>query len=296
MSILPDGAPDGGVRGTTPSACCRTEGPHGSAVRHVELTPGASTAGLPSASRAPWNSARLDVDDGSLTRGWCWYERGDAGDRAPGHQAGTSGPRGKLLLIDVFFVQVPPLAMAEAVDLGKMMLVLAVRTDRRCHKRASPTHRGRALGGVRRESGGREPDTERAFMKRDRAPARRYSASAPRRGGPTVSAQRWSVRRVRLAAGMIAAITLARGGGPGKGVLHGRQHRCLRPAPQTAAPVTRRSWPPRPGGYSVPRHCGLQFAALQYVMAGRRSGSAARGSRFWLDSRPSRAAAPRPSR
>ena len=67
---------------------------------------------------------------------------------------------GELLLIDVVFVQVRPSPWRQAVDLGNMMLVLAVRTDpERVYQRAlsyfTPAELSR---GVRRHPRGGQPD------------------------------------------------------------------------------------------------------------------------------------------
>ena len=67
---------------------------------------------------------------------------------------------GELLLIDVAFVQVRPSPWRQAVDLGNMMLVLAVRTDPEpgLPAGAELLHSGRAIRGVRRHPRGGEPD------------------------------------------------------------------------------------------------------------------------------------------
>src|SRR5438874_13076393 len=76
---------------------------------------------------------------------------------------------GKVLLIDVFFAQVRPSPWRQAVDLGNMMLVLAVRTDaERVYERAlrffAPDEIAEAFAATR---GVASPTQLRAFMKRD---------------------------------------------------------------------------------------------------------------------------------
>ena len=76
---------------------------------------------------------------------------------------------GELLLIDVAFVQVRPSPWRQAVDLGNMMLVLAVRTDpERVYQCAlryfTPDELAEAFAATR---GVASPTQLRAFMKRD---------------------------------------------------------------------------------------------------------------------------------
>jgi hypothetical protein len=117
---------------------------------------------------------------------------------------------GELLLIDVFFVQVRPSPWRQAVDLGNMMLVLAVRTDpQRVYQRAlsyfTEAELSEAFAATR---GVASPTQLRAFMKRDpRDLLGEFRKLAPPRR--PIVLQRWSVRRVSLAVGMLAAITLA---------------------------------------------------------------------------------------
>src|SRR5205085_10432412 len=72
-----------------------------------------------------------EVDDALIDQGLAMVRRlWDAGiahrDIKPGNLMVRAG---ELLLIDVFFVQVRPSPWRQAVDLGNMMLVLAVRTE-----------------------------------------------------------------------------------------------------------------------------------------------------------------------
>ena len=123
---------------------------------------------------------------------------------------------GQLLLIDVMFVQVRPSPWRQAVDLGNMMLVLAVRSDpQRVYRRAlayfTEAELAEAFAATR---GVASPTQLRAFMKRDpRDLLGEFRALAPQR--PPIVLQRWSVRRVALAAAVLAAIVVAvvEGGG-----------------------------------------------------------------------------------
>jgi tRNA A-37 threonylcarbamoyl transferase component Bud32/membrane-associated phospholipid phosphatase len=117
---------------------------------------------------------------------------------------------GELLLIDVAFVQVRPSPWRQAVDLGNMMLVLAVRSDpQRVYRRAlayfTEAELAEAFAATR---GVASPTQLRAFMKRDpRDLLGEFRALAPDR--PPIALQRWSIRRVALAAAMLAVITAA---------------------------------------------------------------------------------------
>src|SRR6266480_3555223 len=76
---------------------------------------------------------------------------------------------GRLLVIDVFFVQVRPSPWRQAVDLANMMLVLAVRTDaRRVYEHAlryfTPDEIAEAFAAAR---GAASPTQLRTVMKKD---------------------------------------------------------------------------------------------------------------------------------
>ena len=153
-----------------------------------------------------------DVDDTVIDQGLqlirtLW----DAGiahrDIKPGNLMVRSG---ELLLIDVAFVQVRPSPWRQAVDLGNMMLVLAVRTDpQRVYRRAlayfTEAELAEAFAATR---GVASPTQLRAFMKRHpRDLLGEFRALAPQR--PPIALQRWNIRRVALAVAMLAVITAA---------------------------------------------------------------------------------------
>jgi len=106
---------------------------------------------------------------------------------------------GRLRLIDVFFVQVRPSPWRQAVDLGNMMLVLALRSDpEHVYQRAlayfTPAELSEAFAATR---GVASPTQLRASMKADgRNLLETFRALAPQR--KPISIQRWSVRRVLL--------------------------------------------------------------------------------------------------
>jgi membrane-associated phospholipid phosphatase/tRNA A-37 threonylcarbamoyl transferase component Bud32 len=106
---------------------------------------------------------------------------------------------GHLRLIDVFFVQVRPSPWRQAVDLGNMMLVLALRSDAETvYERAlqyfTPDELAEAFAATR---GVASPTQLRTFIKRDgRDLLEQFRALAPAR--PPMRIQRWSVRRVGL--------------------------------------------------------------------------------------------------
>jgi tRNA A-37 threonylcarbamoyl transferase component Bud32 len=153
-----------------------------------------------------------DVDDTVIDQGLAMIRTlWDAGiahrDIKPGNLMVRAG---ELLLIDVAFVQVRPSPWRQAVDLGNMMLVLAVRSDpQRVYQRAlayfTEAELAEAFAATR---GVASPTQLRAFMKRDpRDLLGEFRSLAPKR--PPIVLQRWSIRRVALAAAMLAIITAA---------------------------------------------------------------------------------------
>ena len=153
-----------------------------------------------------------DVDDGVIDQGLLLIRKlWDAGiahrDIKPGNLMVQSG---ELLLIDVAFAQVRPSPWRQAVDLGNMMLVLAVRTDpERVYRRAlayfTPDELSEAFAATR---GVASPTQLRAFMKRDpRDLLGEFRTLAPPR--PPIALQRWSTQRIALAAAVLAVIAAA---------------------------------------------------------------------------------------
>jgi tRNA A-37 threonylcarbamoyl transferase component Bud32 len=115
-----------------------------------------------------------------------------------------------VFLIDAFFVQVRPSPWRQAVDLGNMMLVLAVRSDvDRVYERAlrffTPDEIAEAFAATR---GVASPTQLRAMMKSDgRDLLEQFRRLAPPRR--PIGLQRWSFRRVGLALGLVAAAVFA---------------------------------------------------------------------------------------
>src|SRR6201995_4318724 len=152
------------------------------------------------------------VDDDLIDQGLTLVRRlWDAGvahrDIKPGNLMVRPG---ELLLIDVAFFQVRPSPWRQAVDLGNMMLVLAVRSDpQRVYQRAlryfTPAELSEAFAATR---GVASPTQLRAFMKRDpRDPLGTFPPVPPPRA-PIVR-QRWSPGRIGLALAVPAAIVAA---------------------------------------------------------------------------------------
>ena len=152
-----------------------------------------------------------DVDDGLIDQGLLLIRKlWDAGiahrDVKPGNLMVRDS---ELLLIDAAFAQVRPSPWRQAVDLGNMMLVLAVRTDaERVYRRAleyfTPDELAEAFAATR---GVASPTQLRAFMKRDpRDLLAEFRALAPPRR--PIALQRWGARRMIVAAAMIGAALL----------------------------------------------------------------------------------------
>ena len=119
---------------------------------------------------------------------------------------------GNLKLIDVFFVQVRPSPWRQAVDLGNMMLVLALRSDaQRVYEHAlrsfAPEEIAEAFAATR---GIASPTQLRSMMKvSGRDLIADFQALAPHR--PPMKIQRWSVRRVVLTLGVVLGAFIALG-------------------------------------------------------------------------------------
>jgi tRNA A-37 threonylcarbamoyl transferase component Bud32 len=108
---------------------------------------------------------------------------------------------GKVLLIDVFFVQVRPSPWRQAVDLANMMMVLALKSDaKRVYERAltlfSEDEIAEAFAATR---GVASPTQLRTAMKEEgRDLLKEFRELAPKRR--PVAIQRWSFRRLLLTA------------------------------------------------------------------------------------------------
>jgi hypothetical protein len=117
-----------------------------------------------------------------------------------------------VLLVDAFFVQVRPSPWRQAVDLGNMMLVLAVGSDpERVYRRAlhyfTPAEIAEAFAATR---GVASPTQLRVVMKQDgRDLLTQFRRLAPERR--PIAIQRWSVRRVALAVGVLLSLLAAVG-------------------------------------------------------------------------------------
>ena len=153
-----------------------------------------------------------DIDDDVIDQGLLLVRKlWDAGvahrDIKPGN---LMVRRGELLLIDVMFAQVRPSPWRQAVDLGNMLLVLAVRTDpERVYRRAlnyfTPAELAEAFAATR---GVASPTQLRASLKKDRRDLLgTFRALAPPR--EPIRLQRWSFRRVGLALAILAGTVIA---------------------------------------------------------------------------------------
>src|SRR5213076_1936213 len=187
----------------------RTARPHGI----VEITPEREYLLVTEFFKDAVEIGEAEVDDAIIDQGLLLirklWDAGIARDIKPGNLMVRSG---ELLLIDVAFAQVLPSPWRQAVDLGNMMLVLAVRSDpRRVYRRAlayfTEAELAEAFAATR---GVASPTQLRAFMKRDpRDLLGEFRALAPQR--PPIVLQRWSIKRVALAAAMLAIFVAAVG-------------------------------------------------------------------------------------
>ncbi len=156
-----------------------------------------------------------DVDDGIIDEGLLLVRKlWDAGlahrDIKPGNLMVRDG---KVLLVDAFFVQVRPSPWRQAVDLGNMMLVLAVESDpdrvyRHALRHFTPAEIAEAFAATR---GVASPTQLRLVMKHDgRDLLAHFRRLAPERR--PIGIQRWTARRVALAAGLVVSLVVAVGG------------------------------------------------------------------------------------
>jgi tRNA A-37 threonylcarbamoyl transferase component Bud32 len=184
-----------------------TAEPHGI----VEITPEAEYMLVMGFQQGAVEIGEAEVDDSIIDQGLGIVRRlWDAGlahrDIKPANLLVNDG---RLILIDVFFVQVRPSPWRQAVDLANMMLVLAVRTDPgRVYERAlrlfTPDEIAEAFAATR---GVASPTQLRAFMKRDpRDLLTRFRELAPYRD--PIRIQRLSVRRVLIGLGMLVVFLI----------------------------------------------------------------------------------------
>jgi len=186
----------------------RTPRPYGI----VEITPEREYMNVTEFFAGAVELGDADIDDAVIDQGLLLVRKlWDAGvahrDIKPGN---LMVRQGELLLIDVMFAQVRPSPWRQAVDLGNMMLVLAVRTDPdRVYRRAlnyfTPAELAEAFAATR---GMASPTQLRSSMKKDpRDLLGTFRALAlPRE---PIQLQRWSVRRVGLALAILAATVIA---------------------------------------------------------------------------------------
>jgi membrane-associated phospholipid phosphatase len=186
----------------------RTARPHGI----VEITPEREYVLVTEFFAGAVEIGEAEVDDSIIDQGLLVIRKlWDAGiahrDIKPGNLMVRPG---ELLLIDVAFAQVRPSPWRQAVDLGNMMLVLAIRSSpQRVYRRAlayfTPDELSEAFAATR---GVASPTQLRAFMKRDpRDLLGEFRALAPPR--PPIALQRWSIQRIALAAAVLAIIAAA---------------------------------------------------------------------------------------
>jgi tRNA A-37 threonylcarbamoyl transferase component Bud32/membrane-associated phospholipid phosphatase len=186
----------------------RTAAPYGI----VEITPDREYLLVTEFFAGAVELGAADVDDGVIDQGLLLIRRlWDAGlahrDIKPGNLMVRDG---QLLLIDVAFAQVRPSPWRQAVDLGNMMLVLAVRSSpERVYRRAlahfTPDELAEAFAATR---GVASPTQLRASLKRDpRDLLGEFRALAPPR--QPIALQRWGARRVATVAAVLGVAVAA---------------------------------------------------------------------------------------
>jgi len=188
----------------------RSAAPHGI----VEITPEREYLLVTEFFAGAVELGHADIDDAVIDQGLVLIRKlWDAGLAHRDIKPGNLMVRGsELLLIDAGFAQVRPSPWRQAVDLGNMMLVLAVRTDAgRVYRRAlgyfTPDELAEAFAATR---GVASPTQLRAHLKRDpRELLAEFRALAPPRR--PIVLQRWGARRVVVAAAMLGAAAVAVG-------------------------------------------------------------------------------------
>jgi membrane-associated phospholipid phosphatase len=186
----------------------RTAAPHGI----VEITPDREYLLVTEFFTRAVEIGAADIEDGVIDQGLELIRKlWDAGlahrDIKPGNLMVCDG---QLLLIDAGFAQVRPSPWRQAVDLGNMMLVLAVRTGPdRVYRRAlaffTPGELAEAFAATR---GVASPAQLRAFLKRDpRDLLGQFRMLAPPRR--PIVLQRFEARRVITTAAMLGAAAVA---------------------------------------------------------------------------------------
>jgi hypothetical protein len=117
---------------------------------------------------------------------------------------------GRVVLIDVAFGTVRPSPWRQAVDLANMMLILGLRTDAELvYKRAllqfAPEDIGEAFAATRSVTLPSQSRSSLALLKKEQGidVVERFRELAP--NTEAISIQRWSPRRLRLAAGAAIA-------------------------------------------------------------------------------------------
>src|ERR687892_1430746 len=153
-----------------------------------------------------------DVDDGIIDDGLLLVRK--LWDTGLAHRdikpANLMVRDGKVLLIDVFFVQVRPSPWRQAVDLANMMMVLALRSDAKSVYEAALDYFtedeiAEAFAATR---GVASPTQLRTEMKRDdRDLLAEFRALAPER--EPIRLQRWSLRRVGMTAWVVVVSLFA---------------------------------------------------------------------------------------
>ncbi|HYB18254.1 MAG TPA: hypothetical protein VEF71_22705 [Streptosporangiaceae bacterium] len=247
----------------------------------VEITPGREYLLVTEFFKDAVEISQAQVDDAIIDQGLAMIRKlWDAGlahrDIKPGNLMVRCG---ELLLIDVCFVQVRPSPWRQAVDLGNMMLVLALRADpKRVYQRALAYYTEAELAEAFAATRGVASPTQlRGFMRRDpRDLLGAFRALAPPR--PPIMLQRWNSRRLALAAAVLA-ITAVAGYGTVRAFVPGPAGLGADPPRCGTGPAVILSAQAVPSAALLP--C---IAALPYGWHPDGADIASGHARFWLDS------------